>query len=132
MPRTLYNHNSIAILQIQLKDTHDARHSQEHSGARGTFFGSIRGTRAIVSSPFAHPDCTVANLSRSVSIESPCAYLRIDSLDIFTEHLRYWRQGAKLWSTTWCILTVNALISYFTGDISLPSLLGGCRSLNKT
>ena len=100
--------------------------------ARGTFFGSIRGTRVIVISPFAHPDCTVANLSGSVSVDSPCAYLRMDSLDIFTEHLRYWRQGAKLCCTTWFILTVNALISYFTGDISLPSLLGGCRSLNKT
>ena len=29
-------------------------------------------------------------------------------------------------------LTLNPLISYYTGDISLPSLLGGCRSLNKT
>ena len=46
----------------------------------------------IVISLFAHPDCTVANLSGSVSIESPFAYLKMDSLDIFTEHLRYWRQ----------------------------------------
>ena len=103
-------HNSIAILQIQLKDTHDARHSQEHSGARGTFFGSIRGTRVIVISPFAHPDCTVADLSGSVSIESPCAYLRMDSLDTFTEHLRYRRQGAKLWCTTWCSFNRERLI----------------------
>ena len=87
MPKIV--HNSIAMLQIQLKDTHDAGHSQEHSVALGTFFGRSRGTRVIIISPFAHPDCTVANLSGSVSIESPCAYLGMDSLDIFTEHLRY-------------------------------------------
>ena len=67
------------------------------------------GTRVIVISHFAHPDCTVANLSGSVSIESPCAYLRMDNLDIFTEYLRYWRQGAKLWCTTWCIFNRERL-----------------------
>ena len=61
-------YNSIAKLHIQLKDTHDVRHSQEHSGVRSTFFGSIRGTRVIVISPFGHPDCTVGNLSGLVSI----------------------------------------------------------------
>ena len=86
MPRTLY----ITVLPYYRYSfkTHKMHNiSQEHSGALGTFFGSIRGTRVIVISPFAHPDCTVANLSGSVSIESPCSYLRMDSLDIFTEHL---------------------------------------------
>ena len=75
-------------------------------------------------------------LSGSVSIGSPCAYLRPGirgwTLLIFSQNIsdigdKEQRFGVQHGA----FLTVNALISYFTGDISLPSLLGGCRSLNK-
>ena len=73
----------------------------------------------------------MANFSGSVSIESPCAYLRMDL--IFSQNISDIGDKEQSFGAQHGVFfTVDALISYFTGDISLPSFLGGCRSLNKT